>query len=177
MARRRRRASPPQKNNVGGDGVAARQYAQQREAVERESAADKAAAAVAAAMSRGLYRPGLNADVSKGADDDGTAAAAADAILEEDELDDDVEGDECFGCIREASAASKNAARQVVRRLDLLVGLACLAVAVWLRVSRGRAQSRWRWVLFTACIFLGAWRRVFFSRNIRIMIDIVVCVC
>ena len=143
-----------------GDGKGkGRQYAQQREAVERESAADKAAAAVAAAMSRGLYRP---ADVSKGADqgaeDDAAAAAAAAAIIEEEEgeLDDDVEGDECFmGCVREASAASKSAARQVIRRLDLIIGLASLSVAIWLRVSRGRERSPWRWVLFIACIFLG----------------------
>lgn len=135
-------------------------YVQKREVVERESAADKAAAAVAAAMSKGLYRPEINAAASsKAPDDDDTSSILEDVFEEDEDEGDDLAGDECFmGCAREASAVSKSVVKHVIRRLDLLIGLTSLAVAIWLRVSRGRERPRWRWVLFIACAFLGAFR-------------------
>jgi hypothetical protein len=65
-----------------------------------------------------------------------------------DETDDD-EGDETDGddddkgCMHEASVVSQIAVRQVMDRMDFIVGVACLAIALWLRVrtDAGRASQ------------------------------------
>ena len=73
--------------------------------------------------------------------------------------------DETGGCADAAHAAAETFAAWVTRRIDLLLGLAFLGVALWLRAvvligarrssPLARDEHAWRWVLFVACVFLG----------------------
>lgn len=69
--------------------------------------------------------------------------------------------DEDKGCWHEAAQQAQYALREVTSRLDFLLGLVCLGVALYMRVfaarrDDGEALGRaWRWVLFAACILLG----------------------
>lgn len=70
----------------------------------------------------------------------GGGEGEGDANNESDGDDDDK------GCLHEASTVAQNAVREVTHRLDFLVGVACLTIALWLRVSRtnkkdGRASG------------------------------------
>jgi hypothetical protein len=57
----------------------------------------------------------------------------------EDEHDESDGEDDDKGCMLAASAAAQIAVRQVTNRSDFLLGLACLAIALWLRVSQDEA--------------------------------------
>ena len=73
--------------------------------------------------------------------------------------------DETGGCADAAHAAAETFAAWVTRRIDLLLGLAFLGVALWLRAvvligarrssPLARDEHAWRWVFFVACVFLG----------------------
>ena len=84
-------------------------------------------------------------------------------LREEDGAEDT--DDETGGCADATYAAAETVAMWVTRRLDLLLGLAFLGVALWLRTVKligarsssplARDEHNWRWVLFVACVFLG----------------------